>query len=208
MVALVGLVVGCGGQTPAPKPKPASLAPVAADALRTVRDFAHLDDANQRSAALFTEASRVLLHPRCTNCHPSGDVPLQGDMGFIHEPPVPRGPDNNGVVGMECTCCHQHQNLALGRVPGAPNWHLATRSMAWVGKTPQQVCEQLKDPKRNGEKTLEQIVAHTETDGLIAWAWSPGHGRSEPPGSQAEFSRLVRAWVNAGASCPEKGAQP
>jgi hypothetical protein len=206
---LVGL--GCGNKTVAPVPAPGASPPLAsppAGELRKVSDFDVIADAGLRSAALFSEASRVLLHPRCTNCHPNGDVPLQGDGGFVHEPPVPRGPDDRGVVGMECSSCHQDANLELGRVPGAENWHLAARSMAWVGKTPRQVCEQLKDPARNGQKTLEAVAMHTEQDGLVAWAWIPGHNRTAPPGNQRAFGALMRAWVGNGAVCPEGGAPP
>jgi hypothetical protein len=32
--------------------------------------------------------------------------------------------------------------------------------------------------------------------------WSPGAGRTPAPGSQAEFGRIMRAWVDAGADCP------
>ena len=45
----------------------------------------------------------MLLHPRCANCHPNGDVPAQGMQMTPHQPPVTRGPDSHGVVGMECT---------------------------------------------------------------------------------------------------------
>ena len=107
---------------------------------------------------------------------------------------------------MECTSCHQDTNLELGRVPGAPNWHLAPLSMAWVGKTPRHVCEQLQDPTRNGGKTLAEIAQHTAHDALIAWAWAPGHGRTTPPGDQKAFAALIRAWVDNGASCPDEGA--
>src|SRR3954468_21150593 len=51
---------------------------VAGNQLRAVGDFAVLSDRKEPSRALFLEASRVLLHPRCANCLPSGDVPLQG----------------------------------------------------------------------------------------------------------------------------------
>lgn len=201
--ALLG-ALSCGGASaPAattllPPPRPG--------ALRAVSDFAMIEDADERAAALFLEASRVIMHPRCTNCHPSGDTPLQGDEGFLHEPPVPRGPDDNGVVGMECTGCHQSRNLELARVPGAPNWHLAPRSMAWVGQSPRAICEQLKDPERNGEKTLAEIAEHTAHDALVAWGWAPGHGRTTPPGDQASFGALVAAWVDAGAACPNEEA--
>ena len=151
----------------------------------------------------------VFLHPRCVNCHPNGDVPSQGMQLTAHQPPVTRGPDNHGVVGMECTSCHQDRNLAQARVPGAPDWHLAPREMAWIGKTPRQICEQIKDRSRNGGKSLAQIVEHNGHDkALVAWGWAPGSDRESAPGSQEQFGAIVAAWVETGAECPSEGARP
>jgi hypothetical protein len=36
------------------------------------------------SKAAFKEAYKVLMHPRCMNCHPMGDAPLQGDDSHPH----------------------------------------------------------------------------------------------------------------------------
>src|SRR5439155_562187 len=47
-------------------------------ALRAVASFSSIADRGDRSRALFLEASRVFLHPRCANCHPSGDTPAPG----------------------------------------------------------------------------------------------------------------------------------
>ena len=176
--------------------------PAAGD-LRPVSAFASIADEAERSAALFTEASRVLLHPRCVNCHPAGDHPLQGERGAAHEPPVHRGPYGRGVAGMHCGTCHQDENFDPGRVPGAPHWVLAPRSMAWEGFSTRAVCEQLKDPARNGRRTLDQIVEHMAHDALIAWAWTPGADREPPPGTQERLGELIRAWVESGATCPE-----
>ena len=38
----------------------------------------------------------VLRHPRCLNCHPSGDFPRQGDDRHRHRMLVMRGPDDHG----------------------------------------------------------------------------------------------------------------
>ena len=122
-----------------------------------------------------------------------------------HQPPVTRGPDDHGVVGMECASCHQDRNLVQARVPGAPDWHLAPREMAWIGKSPRQICEQIKDPKRNGGKTLAQIVEHNAHDkALVAWGWSPGADREPAPGTQEQFGAIVAAWVETGAECPSQ----
>jgi len=165
-------------------------------------------DRAEQSRAFFLQASRVFLHPRCANCHPDGETPLQGMDGKAHDPPVVRGKDDHGVVGMRCQSCHQDHNLTLARVPGAPEWHVAPREMAWVGKTPRQICEQIKDPKRNGGRTLAQIIDHNAHDKLVAWGWSPGHGREPAPGTQEQLGKIVAAWVETGAECPAEGARP
>src|SRR2546423_1259368 len=95
----------------------------------------------------------------------------------IHDPPVVRGPDDKGVVGVQCTSCHQDHNLELARVPGAPQWHLAPRAMAWVGKGAGAICEQMKDPSRNGGRTLGQNVEHKSPDPLVPRGWKPDHDR-------------------------------
>jgi len=164
--------------------------------------FDRISNREERSRALFAEATKVMLHPRCVNCHPAGDSPLQGDQGRAHDPPVVRGPDDNGVVGMECSGCHQDKNLGHARVPGAPKWHVAPKEMAWQSRKPGALCEQLKDPKRNGNKTVAQIVEHSGHDELVAWGWAPGHGRVPAPGSQATFGALMAAWAETGAACP------
>lgn len=195
------LAASCGAAPHAVVTLPA----VAPGALRPVAAFEHIADPQQRAAALFEEMNRVLAHPRCANCHPSGDSPLQGSFE-LHDPPVHRGPDDHGVPGMECSSCHQDHNLELARVPGAPKWALAPRKMAWVGRSPSEICEQIKDVDRNGGKTLAQIVHHLGHDELVAWGWRPGHGREPAPGSQAELVALATAWMQAGAACPPAGA--
>lgn len=199
------LMVGCGGR-PAENVRSTGPAPAAPEDLRPPEAFARIADPAERARALFVEASRVMLHPRCVNCHPAGDVPAQGERGERHEPPVLRGPDNHGIVGMECTSCHQDRNLELARVPGAPKWALAPIEMAWVGRTPGSLCEQVKDPARNGGKTIAQIVEHSAHDELVAWGWKPGWGRAPAPGTQARFGALMAAWAEAGAACPQEGS--
>jgi hypothetical protein len=200
---------GCGSATP-DQPKPPATEPrtAARNQLRAPADFAGIADPKERSRALFLEASRVFSHPRCANCHPAGDVPHQGMNLALHDPPVLRGPEDHGVVGMQCTGCHQDRNQELTRVPGAPKWALAPIQMAWVGKSPRHICEQLKDTKRNGGKTLAQIVEHNAHDDLVAWGWSPGAGREPAPGTQEQFGAIVAAWVETGAECPSEGAKP
>jgi len=174
--------------------------------LRVPAAFDPCTAGDARARALFREAGRVFQHPRCLNCHPDGDVPAQGMLSTPHDPPVWRGPHNQGLPALECTSCHQDKNAELARIPGARGWHLAPRSMAWVGKSLGAICEAIKDPKRNGGKTLAQIVEHVTRDDLVAWGWEPGADREPVPGPHATFSALVAAWVGEGAACPDVNA--
>lgn len=196
---LVAALVGACATTGSPPP---ALRPVAPNELRTPADFEVIEDREARSRAMFTEATRVIFHPRCINCHPAGDSPTQGDNLQRHDPPVFRGPDDHGVVGLECTSCHQDRNLELARVPGAPKWALAPLKMAWQGRSAHEVCEQIKDRDRNDNKSLAQIVDHMTNDPLVAWGWEPGHGRTPAPATQKAFGALIAAWVDTGAVCP------
>jgi hypothetical protein len=170
--------------------------------LATPESFAAIGDSAARSAALFTEAAKVFTHPRCMNCHPAGDRPRQGDLRRLHQPPVARGEDGFGLPAMRCPICHQAANFDPGRVPGDPAWHLAPHEMAWEGKTLAQICEQIKDPARNGGRSLDDIVHHVGDDHLVGWAWAPGADRQPAPGTQAQAGALLDAWVKAGAVCP------
>ena len=171
-------------------------------ALATPQSFDGISDTAARSAALFTEAGKVLTSPRCVNCHPAGDRPLQGEAHRLHQPPVARGPDGFGTVSMRCAMCHQSANFDPAGVPGNPHWHLAPREMAWQGKTLGEICAQIKDPARNGGRSLQQILTHMATDTLVGWAWAPGFGRKPAPGTQQELGALIAAWMKTGAACP------
>ena len=209
IVVVLALAFGCTRRQPETTSKGSASPPQASgSALRSADSFAQMGDRVARSRALFLEASRVFLHPRCVNCHPNGDTPHQGMDLSVHDPPVVRGPDDKGVVGVQCTSCHQDQNLELARVPGAPDWHLAPLSMAWVGKSPREICEQMKDRSRNGGRTLAQIIDHNAHDKLVAWGWNPGHSREPAPGTQEQLGQLVADWVASGGECPNEGATP
>src|SRR5947207_11867726 len=154
---------------------------------RTQYSSGSRNDAESRAA--FLAAYQVLMHPRCMNCHPKGDQPLQGDDSHIHFQNVQRGPDGKGLFAMKCANCHQFKNVPGENMPpGHPEWHLPPANMRLVfeGKTPTELARQLKDPKLNGGKTLEQIIRHVAEDSLVATAWNTGEGRTKPPVTQAE----------------------
>ena len=88
-------------------------------------------------------------------------------------------------------------------MPGNPIWHLAPREMAWEGKTIGEICAQIKDPARNGNRSLASLVEHIGEDHLVGWAWAPGAGRKPAPGTQQQAGALVEAWVTSGSVCPK-----
>jgi len=158
------------------------------------------------SVKAFQQVYRVLMSPRCVNCHPSGDVPLQGDDSHLHEMFPRRGVEGKGVLAMKCTNCHQPENTqGLHAPPGNPNWHLppANMKMVFEGKTARQLAKQLVDPKQNGNKNTKQLIEHAD-DSLVKWGWAPGDGRTLPPLSHAEFKKQWLIWINSGAYAPSK----
>ena len=156
------------------------------------------------SVKAFMKVYKVLMSPRCMNCHPSGDIPLQGDDSHLHTMFPKRGKDGKGVYAMKCSNCHQPTNTAgLNTPPGNPNWHLppADMKMVFQGRTAHQLAKQIMDPKQNGHKNKEQLIEHAD-DGLVLAAWNPGEGRTLPPMSHAEFKKAWITWIEKGAYDP------
>ena len=169
--------------------------------------FARAAAGDQTAAArqAFAWVARVLQSPRCQNCHPSGDRPLQGDQGKPHAQNVSRA---SAAAGLPCGACHQERNSeaigVAGGPPGAPRWGLppAEHPMVFQGKTATALCEQLKDPQHNGGKTLAQLLEHVTHDPLVRWGWKPGGKRATPPLPHDRFVAAFAAWVAGDGACP------
>ena len=178
--------------------------------LRPPSAFAGMSDQQARSRALFTEAAKVIMNPRCMNCHPASDRPTQGNDMHAHLPQVTRGADDGGVPGNTCGACHMDRNVPIfagqqttfQSMPGHPRWGLAPIEMAWEGKSAGEICRQIKDPQRNGGRDLALLHEHLAHDDLVGWAWKPGPGRDPVPGTQERLGELVEAWIDSGAACP------
>jgi hypothetical protein len=177
----------------------AALAAVAAAACTTAR----ADDDRSAGKAGFLVLYRVLQHPRCMNCHPAGDAPLQYDDSRPHGMNITRRSEANGVP---CATCHRDKNgTRPGQPPGAPSWHLPPREtpMVFQGRTPRQLCEQLKDPRHNGRRDIAALVEHVAHDELVGWGWAPGVGRTPVPTPRADVIAAMKTWADAGAPCPD-----
>ncbi|NII28391.1 hypothetical protein HB364_25135 [Pseudoflavitalea sp. X16] len=157
------------------------------------------------SVAAFEKVYRVLMSPRCMNCHPSGDIPLQGDDSHLHTMSPVRGKDGKGVYAMKCSNCHQPANSpGLNTPPGNPKWALppADMKMVFEGKSPRELALQIMDYKRNGHKNKAQLIAHAR-DTLVKAGWNMGEGRKPPPLSYKEFVAAWDEWINNGGIAPK-----
>lgn len=158
------------------------------------------------SVTAFKLVYKVLMSPRCVNCHPKGDIPLQGDNSVVHSMQPKRGKDGKGMYAMKCANCHQPSNSpGLHTPPGNPDWHLppADMKMVFEGKTPHELAKQLVNPKLNGNKDLQKLIEHAD-DGLVKAGWNMGKGRTAPPLTHAEFKKAWITWLKTGAYAPAK----
>jgi len=158
----------------------------------------------QESKEAFLAAYEVFMHPRCMNCHPTGDIPLQGDDSHLHTQGVKRGMDGKGLYANKCTNCHQLEKIEGEHLPpGNPVWHLppAHRKMVFQDKSPRELAAGFKDSTFTGFHSVERIIEHVETDPLVKNSFTYG---TRPPLTHEEFVAKVKEWIEKGAVLPDK----
>jgi hypothetical protein len=158
------------------------------------------------SVKAFADVYGVLMSPRCMNCHPAGDVPLQGDDSHLHTMAPKRGKDGHGMYAMKCGNCHQPENTpGLHTPPGNPKWALppADMKMVFEGKKPRELALQIMDFKRNGNKNKAKLLEHAR-DTLVKAGWNMGEGRKPPPLSYAGFVKAWDTWIEKGGYAPKE----
>jgi len=161
------------------------------------------------SEANFDKMMDVLTHKRCMNCHPSDNVPKQGEDSHPHYFGMARGAGNHGFEATNCNTCHQNENNDFSGVPGAPEWSLAPHSMRWEGLSRVEIAASMLDKKRNGGRSHHEVMEHLTEHALVLWAWEPGidaagNPREKPPVPVDEYITAVKEWFEAGAVIPEK----
>jgi mono/diheme cytochrome c family protein len=158
------------------------------------------------SVAAFMQVYKVLMSPRCMNCHPSGDRPLQGDDSHVHTMNVQRGKDGKGLYALKCSNCHQPENAAVMHAPpGNPKWQLppADMKMVFQGRSAHNLALQIMDYNRNGHKDKAMLLEHAR-DTLVKIGWHMGEGRTPPPMAYNDFVAVWDTWINKGGYAPPK----
>jgi len=157
----------------------------------------------------------VASHPRCTNCHAGPDnIPMWSGPSYgttrPHGMNINSGPSRIGAESVVCSACHtvlKHPNPVANAIPHSPPkvaavWKLAPVSTAWFGKSSEYICNQIKDPERNGKRSVRDVAVHLGHDQVLRWAWFPGRNRQPPPRSLQEAMDDSMKWAAAGAPCP------
>ena len=159
--------------------------------------------------AAWQKSYEVFSHPRCSNCHvpedgrPRWSGPSYGDGWRYHGMYVHGGESRIGNENLPCLTCHQETNSPVPHgPPGAHAWALPPASMEWWQKSSGFICNQIKDPTRNGDRSVQDIVDHILKDELVHWGWDPGPGREPAPYSPEELAGFLQIWIDAGAPCP------
>lgn len=155
----------------------------------------------EEGLAAFADIYQVSQHPRCMNCHPEGDAPLQTDESIPHNMGITRFSPNQGL---HCSTCHAAVGAGDGLAPLPPAdsiWSLAPKQMVFENRTPAQLCGQLTDPEINGGRGLTVLAEHIEQDHLLQTSWHSG--RPAPHISHEELVKRFETWGAAGGPCPE-----
>ena len=165
----------------------------------------------EQGLAAWARIYEVASHPRCSNCHvgesnrPMWSGPTYG-KARPHGMNINAGESRIGAEYIPCVTCHLTNSVggndAAHMAPQvAAEWQLPPVEFEWFGKSSTEVCNQLRDPERNGDRTFMDIAGHLDHDVILHWAWAPGGGRESAPYSLQEHVNDVLEWGVAGMPC-------
>ncbi|MCG6901339.1 MAG: hypothetical protein LJE68_01535 [Rhodobacter sp.] len=152
----------------------------------------------------------VTSHPRCSNCHvgernrPMWSGPSYGKTQ-VHGMNIIAGESRIGAEFLPCATCHAASETGNDVDHAAPqvddDWRLAPVEAQWFGKSSVEICNQLRDPARNGERSFMDLARHLDHDVILHWAWKPGGSRQPAPYSLQEHVNDILTWGVAGQPC-------
>lgn len=124
---------------------------------------------------------------------------------------IQAGESRMGIEALQCSTCHTTKNEDWGNANDIPHasprvamgWQLAPVEADWFGRFTEEICAQLRDPDRNGGRTVIELAEHLKHDLILHWAWSPGGGCEPAPYSLQEHVNDILDWGVAGMPCPQ-----
>ena len=92
------------------------------------------------------------------------------------------GESRLGVEFIPCQTSHTTKNGDWENTNATPQaaprvaafWQLAPVEADWFWRSSVQICKQLRDPARNGDRDMMELAAHLDHDVILHWAWNPG----------------------------------
>lgn len=154
----------------------------------------------------------VASHPRCSNCHTGkAGIPMWSGPSYGEARPhgmgIKAGESRVGAEYLPCSACHIKSTRTQVLPHAAPranaDWQLAPAGAGWFGRSSRWICEQMRDPARNGGMDHKQLANHASHDVILQWAWAPGPGREPAPYSIDEHTADILEWGAAGQPCPD-----
>ena len=182
---------------------------------RVINEFPEGSVSSQEGLASWQMFYEVASHPRCSNCHvgaanrPMWSGPSYGKTR-VHGMNINAGESRIGSETLVCSTCHTTLSAPDPQANAVPHsaprvaqtWALAPVEAEWFGKSSAYICNQLKDPERNGNRTIREVAAHLDHDAVLRWAWAPGGDREPAPHSLQEAMDALMKWAAAGTPCP------
>lgn len=166
---------------------------------------------SQEGLNAWARVYEVASHPRCANCHTGeSDRPMWSGPSYGKARPhgmnIRAGASRIGAEAVLCMTCHSTSTHSQQLAHAAPRvgvaWRLAPVEAHWFGQSSETICQQLKNPETNGDRSFEQLAEHLDHDLILHWAWNPGPGREPAPYSLQEHINDILAWGVAGMPCP------
>lgn len=189
----------------------------AAEGERVVKEYSEGSISSVDGLAAWQLFYEVASHPRCSNCHVGADNrPMWSGPSYGRTRPhgmnINAGDSRIGAEALPCASCHTTLSApddAANAVPHTPPrvaqvWALPPVEAAWFGKSSPEICNQLKDPERNGNRTIAEVAIHLGHDRVLRWAWAPGGNRQPAPHSLDAATDALMKWAAAGTPCPEE----
>lgn len=184
---------------------------------RVINEFEEGSISVEDGLASWQTFYEVASHPRCSNCHVGADSrPMWSGPSYgktrAHGMNINAGESRIGAETLMCATCHTtlskadpDANMIAHAAPRvAAPWMLPPAEADWFGKSSSYICNQIKDPARNGDRSIRDVAVHLDHDAILHWAWNPGGGREPAPHSlQAAMDALMK-WAAAGTPCPEE----